>query len=130
MRGVERSIEFVTATGILVVTVRELTVAEIRTRLAGEVAASTPAPLAVDVMLWGEDPTAPTVLPQDIFDFSDLTPEASERLTVSQRREVVALVKQVNADFFGLRDGWGDIVARLQAARQPLSENFSDPLPA
>lgn len=88
------------------------------------------APLAMDVMLWGEDPLKPTVLPQDVFDFSDLTPADSERLTVSQRREVVALVKAVNADFFGLRDGWGDIVARLQAAQTLPSSDSTDLLPA
>lgn len=130
MSGVERSIEFSTATGALSVTVRELTVAEIRARLAGEVATPGPVPLAVDVVLWGEDPLKPTVLPQDVFDFSDITAEDSERLTVSQRRELVGLVKSVNADFFGLRDGWGDIVARLQAAQTLPSSDSTDPLPA
>lgn len=90
--------------GGVVVTVRELTVAEIRAWLMRREAVP-----ATDVL--GELLFVETTL-DEIREFSDLSAEAQETLTPAQLREVWERVKASNADFFGMR-------ARLLALRLP-----------
>lgn len=105
---------------LLSVTIRELTVAEIRKMLAGEAVVSSEPPTALDVALWGMDPLGTIELsPADIYRFTNLTPEAAERLTMSQRRALVQRVREVNGDFFGLVEKWPGVVEELVRRMTP-----------
>lgn len=84
------------------VTVKELTVGEIRQWLAGLRARPESADL-VDVALLAD------IHLDDLLLASDLDKDGLDRLTQSELRELLATVREVNPDFFGLR-------ARLLAA--------------
>lgn len=114
--GYEHTLDFITPKGVVNVTVREITTAEIRAYLKGEVVEPSEAPLALDVALWGGDPLSTDsvdVMPADIPRFTDLTAESAEGLTITQRKAVVAKIKDVNADFFQLVARWPAVVAEL-----------------
>lgn len=99
---------------LLAVKIRELSVAEIRAMLVGEAVVSSEPPTALDVALWGMDPlSAIDLSPSDIYRFTDLTPGAAERMTMSQRRALVDRVREVNAGFFDLVEKWPGVVAEL-----------------
>lgn len=122
---------------LLAVKIRELSVAEIRAMLVGEAVVSSEPPTALDVALWGMDPLGAIDLsPADIYRFTDLTPGASERMTMSQRRALVDRVREVNAGFFDLVEKWPAVVAELvkrmtpEPSPEPLSTPSSDPSPA
>lgn len=81
--------------GGVAVTVRELTVGEIRAKLAAG-AASIPTD-ALHVLMFDEFSVG------DLLEFSDLTAAQVESLKPSELREVWRRVQEVNADFFALR---------------------------
>lgn len=80
--------------GGLAVTVRELTVGEIRSKLAAGMA-SVPTD-ALHVLMFGEFSIG------DLMEFSDLTAQQVEGLKPSELREVWRRIHEVNADFFAL----------------------------
>jgi hypothetical protein len=90
----------------LAVTVRELTVGEIRAWLA-DVQAASDAVDIVDVMLLRD------VSLQDVQRMSSLTAEQVEALAPSQIRTVVAAARELNEDFFGLRAGLLSVIPAM-----------------
>lgn len=83
------------ALGEQVVTVKELTLSEIRGWLAeGERSGERD---VVDALLLDDCPL------DDLLRFCSATPDELDRLTQSELRELVAEVKELNPDFFGLR---------------------------
>lgn len=89
----------------LAVTVRELTVGEIRAWLkdlqseSAEIQSGRMEPDLIDVMLLRD------VSLQDVRRMSSLTAEQVEGLAPSQLRDVVAAARELNEDFFALRAG-------------------------
>lgn len=94
----------------LAVTVRELTVGEIRAWLAGLAGLQLD---LVDALLLGD------ITPQDLARLSSLTLAQVETLTPSQLRLVLDAAREVNADFFALL---GKIVSLGQTQLPFLSE--------
>ncbi|WP_374495328.1 hypothetical protein [Zoogloea sp.] len=90
----------------LAVTVRELTVGEIRSWLK-EVQSQSPEIDVVDVMLLRD------VSLQDVARLTSLTPAQIETLGPSKLREVVAVAREINEDFFGLRAGLLSVAAAI-----------------
>ena len=102
------------------VTVRELTVAEIRSALKmeesdGKTSADTD---AVDMFLF-EDISLP-----DICRMTDLTLEKMSELKPSELRQVAEACQEVNSDFFALRGRvlkYADLLAMADATDSPPS---------
>ncbi len=96
----------------LVVTVRELTVGEIRAWMKR-------------VAEGGHDPVDDTLLQEislaDLCNMTDLKPEQAEGLTPSQLRLVFEGCREVNPDFFGLRD-------RIESAGRQILARLSEGL--
>ena len=87
--------------GGLSVTVRELTVGEIRAWMKRMAETGNPDPVS-DVLL-------PEISLVDLQAMTDLEPEQMEALTPSQLRQVFAACREVNRDFFALRDSVQDL---------------------
>lgn len=96
----------------LVVTVRELTVGEIRAWMKRTAEG-------------GNDPVDDTLLQEvslgDLYAMTDLQPGQAESLTPSQLRLVFKGCREVNPDFFGLRD-------RIESAGRQILERLSSDL--
>lgn len=92
----------------LAVTVRELTVSEIRAWLADVQKASDSVDV-IDVMLLRD------VSLQDVQRMSSLAAEQVEGLAPSQLREVVAAARELNEDFFALRAGLLSVIPAIQS---------------
>lgn len=96
----------------LVVTVRELTVGEIRAWMKRTAEG-------------GNDPVDDTLLQEvslgDLYAMTDLQPGQAESLTPSQLRLVFEGCREVNPDFFGLRD-------RIESAGRLILERLSSDL--
>lgn len=90
----------------LAVTVRELTVSEIRAWLADVQKASDSVDV-IDVMLLRD------VSLQDVQRMSSLTAEQVEGLAPSHLRKVVADARELNEDFFALRAGLLSVAAAI-----------------
>ena len=96
----------------LVVTVRELTVGEIRAWIKRTAEG-------------GHDPVDDLLLQEtslgDLYAMTDLQPGQAESLTPSQLRLVFDGCREVNPDFFGLRD-------RIESAGRQILERLSSDL--
>lgn len=96
----------------LVVTVRELTVGEIRAWMKRTAEG-------------GHDPVDDTLLQEvsltDLYAMTDLQAGQAENLTPSQLRLVFEGCREVNPDFFGLRD-------RIESAGRQILERLSEGL--
>lgn len=96
----------------LVVTVRELTVGEIRAWMKR-------------IAEGGHDPVDDTLLQEvslaDLYAMTDLQAGQAESLTPSQLRRVFEGCREVNPDFFGLRD-------RIESAGRQILARLSDDL--
>lgn len=94
----------------LVVTVRELTVGEIRAWMKRTAEG-------------GHDPVDDTLLQEislaDLYAMTDLQPGQAEGLTPSQLRRVFEGCREVNPDFFGLRD-------RIESAGRQILARLSE----
>ncbi|MBN9696865.1 MAG: hypothetical protein J0L85_13815 [Zoogloea sp.] len=90
----------------LAVTVRELTVGEIRAWLK-DVQSQSDAVDVVDVMLLRD------VSLQDVMRLTSLTATQVESLGPSRLREVVAVAREINEDFFALRAGLLTVAAAI-----------------
>lgn len=95
-----------------VVTVRELTVGEIRAWMKR--AAEGGGDVVDDTLL--QEVSLP-----DLFSMTDLKADQVEGMTPSQLRQVVNGCREVNPDFFGLRD-------RIESAGRQILERLSEDL--